>query len=88
MYYTYVLYSPSYNQIYIGHTNNLKLRFQQHNDGLSKSTKRYVPWELIHYEEFETRAEAMKREKELKSHRGRNYIREILLNGGVRRLPD
>ncbi len=88
MYHTYVLHSPTCNQIYIGHTNSLKLRFQQHNNGLSKSTKRYIPWKLLFYEKFETRAEAMKRERELKSHKGRDFIRQLLLNGGVRQLPD
>ena len=40
------------------------------------------------YEHFQTRAEAMKREKELKSHKGRDFIRKELLNGRVRQLPD
>ena len=88
MFYTYVLYSPNYNKIYIGQTNSIKLRLHEHNRGLSKSTKRYLPWELIYYEEFETRAESMQREKELKSHKGRDFIREKLLNGGVRQSPD
>jgi len=47
-----------------------------------------VSWELIHYEEFATRAEAMKREKELKLHNRRKYVRKVLLNGEVRRLPE
>jgi putative endonuclease len=55
---------------------------------LSKSTKKYLPWEIIYYEEFERRSEAMRREKELKSHKGREFIREFVLNGGVRQLPD
>jgi len=79
MYFTYVLYSRTYDQIYIGHTDNLKFRFQKHNLGLVKSTKRYKPWKLIYYETFPTRSQAMKREKQLKSHQGRKFIREKLL---------
>ena len=88
MFYTYVLYSDRFDKIYIGQINNLEIRLREHNEGLSKYTSRYLPWKMVYYEEFQTRSEAMKREKELKSHKGREYIRKILLNGGVRQLPD
>ena len=88
MYYVYVLYSFRFERIYIGHTNNIRLRLERHNSGKVKSTKAYLPRELVHYEKFATRSEAMKREKELKAHKGRDYIRKNLLNCRVRRLPD
>jgi len=84
----YVLYSSKYDQIYIGQTDDLKDRLERHNTGKSRYTKRYIPWELIYFEEYETRSEAMKREKELKTHRGRDYIRKTFFNGRVRQLPD
>jgi len=87
MFYTYVLYSIKHDHIYIGQTNNLEVRLQEHNSGICKSTKHYIPFQVIYYEEFQTRSESMKREKELKSHKGRDFIR-ALLNGGVRQLPD
>jgi putative endonuclease len=49
---------------------------------------KHLPWELIYYEEFDARSVAMKREKELKSHKGRDYIREKILPVRVRQLPD
>ena len=88
MYYVYVLYSKKYDKIYVGQTNNYEGRLVQHNSGRHRYTKRYIPWIIIYTEEFKTRAEAMKREKELKSHQGRKFIREKLLNGRVRQLPD
>ncbi len=88
MYYVYVLYSAEYDKIYIGQTNDIGIRIERHNSGKVKSTKAYIPWELVHYEKFATRSEAMKREKELKSHKGRDYIRKYLLIGRVRQLPD
>ena len=88
MYYTYIIFSPNHSEIYIGQTSKLKERISEHNEGKSSSTKRYIPWELVHYEQFKTRAEAMGREKELKSHKGRDFIRMQLLNGRVRQLPD
>ncbi len=79
MYFTYVLYSEAFDGIYIGQTSNLLKRLDEHNSGLTKSTKHYIPWELIHNEEFATRKEAMRREKELKSHQGREFIRSEIL---------
>jgi putative endonuclease len=88
LYFTYILYSEKFDKIYVGQTNNLKLRLKEYNEGLSKYTKRYIPWMLIFYEKFKTRSEAMKREKELKSHKGRDLIRNKMLNSRVRQLPD
>ena len=88
MYFTYVLHSEDHNRIYIGQTDNLEARINRHNSGFVKSTKSDLPWKVIYFEKFEKRTEALKREKELKSHRGRDFIRQIILNGRVRQLPD
>ncbi len=44
MYFTYVLYSPKYDRIYTGHTDNMEKRLERHNLGLVTSTKAYRPW--------------------------------------------
>ncbi|HHT22362.1 MAG TPA: GIY-YIG nuclease family protein [Bacteroidales bacterium] len=82
MFTVYVLYSKSFDKIYIGYTSNMEARLIAHNHPKNKGwTKRYMPWELIYKETFETKAEAMKREKEMKSFRFRQFIRnEILPN--------
>jgi putative endonuclease len=79
MFVTYVLYSAKFNKLYIGYTNDLISRFNSHNV-LAKTgyTVRYRPWEVIHIEYFESKMEALKREKELKSSRGRAFIRGLL----------
>ncbi len=47
MYYTYVLYSEKYNKIYIGQTNNLKIRFLYHNKLAHKGyTVKFRPWTI------------------------------------------
>jgi putative endonuclease len=47
-------------------------------------TIRFRPWVLVHQESFQSKAEAMRREKELKSARGREFIRtEMLMQGRV-----
>jgi len=78
MYFVYALYSISFDRLYIGFTNDLSRRLNQHNSKKNKSTKAYVPWKLIHREEFETRLEARKREKYLKSGIGREYLRRFI----------
>jgi putative endonuclease len=79
-YYTYILYTEKYDRIYIGQTNDIESRLRRHNSGRVRSTKAYIPWKLVYYEEFSNRSEAMKREKELKTHQGRTWIRNTLMN--------
>jgi putative endonuclease len=79
MFYTYILYSPTFEKIYIGYTSDLESRFKSHNELATKGyTVKYRPWEILHVEEFETKADAMRREKQLKSHRGRDVIRLMI----------
>ena len=80
-FYVYVLYSPSHDQIYIGHTSDLENRLLSHNQLATKGwTIRYRPWTLVYQETFETKSEAMKREKQLKSAKGREFIRKSILH--------
>jgi putative endonuclease len=50
--YVYVLESTKYNELYIGHTTDLRKRVKSHNLGLNFSTKPYKPWRLIHFEAY------------------------------------
>jgi len=77
-YYTYVIYSKSLDVIYIGQTSNLDKRLNDHNKGYSKYTSRAADWVLVHFEEFASRGEAMKRERQLKSYRGREFVRTLI----------
>ena len=66
MNYTYIL-KCSDNTLYTGWTNNLEKRIKDHNDGNgAKYTKPRRPVELVYFEEFETKEEAMKREYAIK----------------------
>jgi len=77
-YYIYILKSSTTGKLYTGSTQNLEARLKAHNDGLSPYTKGRGPWELMYSEEFPTRSEAMKREKFLKTGKGRDFLKEIL----------
>lgn len=64
--------------MYIGFTRELKRRFAEHNRGLNRSTKPYLPWELIYYEAHRNEADARRREKYLKTTAGKRAIRMML----------
>ena len=80
MYFVYILRTSS-NTLYIGQTNNLKRRIDEHKRKSSKSA-RYVRYfssfKLIYNEKYQTRVEAMKREAQLK--RWSKARKEALIN--------
>ena len=78
MYFTYVLRNSDNSHRYTGHTQNLKNRLAYHNAGKVRSTKPFRPWELVYFEEFSTRDEAIHREKYLKSGIGREWLKTKL----------
>jgi putative endonuclease len=80
MYTVYVLYSEDHGKIYIGFTGNLDARILSHNELGSKGwTIKFRPWKLMHTEEYQTKTEALKREKELKTAGGREWIWDQLI---------
>ena len=74
MFTVYVLYSENHSKIYIGQTSNLIERFVSHNKLGNDWTARYRPWKVVYCEYFEKRTSALKREKQLKSQKGRERI--------------
>jgi len=79
VYYTYILKSSASGRYYIGHTSDLALRLDRHNEGMVRSTKNRGPWEIVYFEEYETRSDAMQRERFLKSLKSRKSIEELFL---------
>ena len=66
MNYTYIVRCKD-NSLYTGWTNNLEKRIEAHNAGKgAKYTKNRGPIELVYYEQFETKEEAMSREYAIK----------------------
>jgi len=77
-FYVYVIKSEVNGKLYTGHTKNLKKRLNEHNAGRTKSIKPNIPYKVIYTEQFESRIEAVRREKYLKSGVGREFLRETL----------
>ena len=63
MYYVYILISKDGKRTYTGCTNNLKQRLSEHNLGKVRSSKPYLPYEVLHSEQFATLKEARRKEK-------------------------
>lgn len=77
-YYIYILKSLHKNYIYAGFTTNLKRRFSEHNKKEELSTKHYAPFDLIHYEAYRNIKDAKRREKYLKTTKGKTTLRTML----------
>jgi putative endonuclease len=76
--FVYVLRSSLTGRLYTGATTDLNRRLSQHNSDLSRSTKNRGPWVLVHMEELTSLADAVRRERFLKTGRGRDELRRIL----------
>ncbi|MFA7228776.1 MAG: GIY-YIG nuclease family protein, partial [Melioribacteraceae bacterium] len=55
---TYILFSKSSGKYYVGHTNNISRRFEEHNSGQNISTKSGAPWDLIFTQPFSSNSDA------------------------------
>ena len=78
MHYVYVLRSVSDDGFYIGYSANLRKRFKEHVQGGSFATSYRGPWKLIYYEAYLEQADALGREKYLKSGAGRRFLKAQL----------
>ena len=75
-YYVYFLQSSKNNDLYIGSSGNLKERVAAHNAGKVKSTKPYRPWKLLEHEVYNSRSEAVRRERFLKTGQQKELLRK------------
>ena len=78
-YYVYVLESEIDGRLYKGQTFDIDKRIKEHNLGKTKSTKGFKPWKLVYFEVFETREEALEREKYFKTGSGREFLKAKLI---------
>ena len=88
MYSVYAIYNKKHNKIYIWQTLNINNRVREHND-VNNKTHAYTwkfdgNWILIYEEDLPNRKKALVREKQLKSYRGRQFVKQhipLQLNG-------
>jgi putative endonuclease len=78
MFYTYVLRSRREKKLYIGCTENLKVRFEEHNAGYTVATSKRGPFILLYYEACSDKKDALRRERYLKTTYGGRYLKSRL----------
>ena len=79
MFYVYILKSKKDDELYIGSTNNLKRRVEEHNKEKSFGTKFRTPFELVYYEAYKKESDARRRELSLKVRgNARRWLKERL----------
>ena len=78
MYFVYIIKSLIVIRYYIGSTENVDRRLSDHNLGKVKSTKAYKPWEIVNTERFDTKSDALKREKQIKSYKSGNAFKKLI----------
>jgi len=79
MYYVYILKSLRDEKHYIGYTKDLQQRIADHNRGKSSSVKTRAPFLLVYQEEYSSRLEAIRREKQIKAYKGGIAFEKLIL---------
>ena len=78
-FHVYILYSAKIRKTYVGLSSNLDARIKSHNVSNKGWTVRGRPWIIVHSEAFGSKVLAIAREKELKSGKGRTFIKDFVL---------
>ena len=78
MHYFYVIYSAGRDRYYYGSSHDPELRLRLHNEGATRSTKSGIPWRLVYTESYEEKSAALKREREIKRMKSRQYTEQLI----------
>ena len=78
MFYIYIIYSVSLDKYYIGYTQDVVMRINQHNEGISTFTSKAKDWVLMYTESYSTRNEASIRERNIKKKKSRAYLEWLI----------
>ena len=78
MYFVYILQSESTGRFYVGHTDHMIRRFNQHRNGDNQATRHRGPWFMPYFEILPTRAEAMHRERQIKAWKSASAINRLI----------
>ena len=84
MYYVYVLLSEKDSNFYIGFSENVEQRLDEHNAGKNVSTKLRRPFKLIYCEGHTAKSDALRRESYFKTSKGKTTLKQILKDALLR----
>lgn len=78
MHSVYILHSKKDGQLYIGYTTDVSKRVEAHNTGSVSSTKNRRPLQLIYWESFANKFDALRRERYFKTNEGKKMLKLML----------
>ena len=78
MWKVYIIYSENIDRYYTGITDDIEWRLERHNLGWGRYTKRGIPWVVVYTEDYNTKSEALNREREIKGRKSRLYIESLI----------
>ena len=81
--YVYIIRSQTSGRRYIGYTSQIENRLDQHNEGLTKSTRGRGPWKMLYFEQFDSKEKALARETEIKKMKGGLQLKALLKSAGI-----
>lgn len=79
-FFMYILQSMKDFSFYIGQCSDLDKRMSKHFDGMSKYTASKRPLRLVYFEVFDSRSEAIRRERQVKKMKSKKYIAHLISN--------
>lgn len=77
-YYVYILESEKDQSYYIGYTQGLEKRVYDHNHGRGRYSSKKAPWNLVYWEEYDTKREAIIRERQIKKWKSKKLIEKLI----------
>ena len=78
MWYVYILRSKKTGKHYSGSSNNPTRRLGEHNSGKTRSLWKHVPLEIIRIEEYSSKIEAIRRERQIKSYKSGKAFKKLI----------
>ncbi len=81
-YYLYILQSQVKETFYVGSSDEPKRRVKYHNGESKGYTRRFRPWNLVYEYGFDTKQEALKAERKVKSLKSKKMIK-LLIEGKI-----
>jgi len=81
-YSVYIIYSAKLDRYYIGYSEDIVTRLDEHNSGISTYTSKANDWVIKYSEPFNSREEAMNRETAIKKKKSRKYIEWLISSSG------
>jgi len=84
MAFVYILFSESLDKFYVGSTStDLADRLRRHLSSHSGFTAKVKDWRIVYSEPFPDKAQALKREKEIKAWKSRAMIAKLIRETGL-----